>query len=169
IQENLSEENKKFREENNLLREEVISLKTDMLEVADEVNDTKTSIYTSIITILGIFTAIVFGVFGGMEILGNVMENISDVKISKLLIFSSLLIAAVLTILCLLMNGIADLTNLSIRSCGCTHTNQHEHSVYQQHPVYIAGMIISVYLFTVGVIAHGFQTSNFHGIKVVDE
>lgn len=141
----------------------------DNLEATEkELNGFKNTMYTSFVAILGIFTAIVFGAFGGMEILSNVMTNIDKVRIPKLLMFSSLIIAAILTVLYLLLNSIANLTGLTIRSCGCKDTSKCTHNIFKRHPVFITGIVISLYLFTIGVLAQGFKTTNFSGIKPVD-
>lgn len=126
------------------------------------------SIYTQFVTILGIFTAIIIGVFGGMEILGNVMSNIENVKVTKLLMFSSLMMGAIITIIYLLLISIAGLTDKPIRNCGCSKGTECRHSVFKKHPIYIIGMMSSLYLFIIGTIAHGFGTNNLKGMSFLD-
>lgn len=125
-------------------------------------------IYTQFVTILGIFTAIIIGVFGGMEILGNVMSNIENVKVTKLLMFSSLMMGAIITIIYLLLISIAGLTDRPIRNCGCNKNTNCGHSVFKKHPIYIIGMMSSLYLFLIGTIAHGFGTNNLQGVSFLD-
>ena len=43
-----------------------------------EINNLKSKIYTDFITILGIFTAITFAAFGGIQLLGNLFNNITS-------------------------------------------------------------------------------------------
>ncbi len=157
-------------------KKELKKTKDEIDESYDKVNgeigklkDDTSGIYTQFVTILGIFTAIIIGVFGGMEILGNVLSNIEDVKVTKLLMFSSLMMGAVITIIYLLLNSIAGLTDKPIRNCGCSKHIECRHSVFKKHPIYIIGMMSSLYLFIIGTIAHGFETKNLNGMSFSDK
>lgn len=151
------------------LKEELLEIRNNFNSIEENIDKHKSSVYTHFVTILGIFTAIAFGVFGGMEILGGVMSNIVNVKISKLLMFSSLIIGAILTILYMLLTGISNLVGSPLRSCGCEGRDECNHSPFQRHPIYFSGLISSLYLFLIGTIAHGFETKNFKGILFIDE
>lgn len=162
----IREESKELTEE---LKNTKDSLENKFVDISSDIDKHKSSTYTQFVTILGIFTAITFGVFGGMEILGNVMSNIANVRISKLLMFSSLIIGAILTILYMLLTGISNLVELPIRNCGCRKTDSCNHSPFQKHPIYFIGMAASLYLFLIGVISHGYETKNLRGISILDK
>lgn len=185
--EGINKSNKSISNELSNSFNELEVVKKDTLEASEKLNKTEekmernynnliskidehmSSVYTQFVTILGIFTAIIFGVFGGMEILGNVMSNISTVKMSKLLIFSSLIIGAILTIIYMLLIGIANITNLSIRNCGCKKSECCEHTLFQKHPIYLIGMISSLYLFIIGIIAHEYERIDLRGIPYLNK
>lgn len=104
----------------------------------------KTKIYTDFVAILGIFATIIFAAFGGLNLLSGIFDNLKDVKVGKLFIFSSLIIGAIITMLFLLLNGIAKLTGLNLKSCGCHKKNlECNHSWIHQHPSII---IISIFI-----------------------
>src|SRR5699024_4872894 len=106
------------------------------------------------VTILGIFTAIMVGIFGGMEIIGNVMNNINNVSTPKLLMFSSLLIGSIITIIYLLLLSVAGMTGKVLRNCGCDNNVNCKHTIFKKHPIYITGMVTSLYLFLIGAASN---------------
>lgn len=154
----------KIKKEQKEFEEKHIKYDKEHKELSEKYNQ----IFTQFVAVLGIFAAIIFGAFGGVEVLGNVMNNIGEVRIAKLIIFSSLLIASVLLILYLLLNGIANITGKNLRSCGCDKGSNCRHTMFQKHPIFITGMIFSFYLFTVGVLARGFNTTDLSGIWLID-
>lgn len=160
------------RSESQKLTQDLVKTKKSLDEnynkISSDIDKHKSNIYTQFVTILGIFTAITFGVFGGMEILGNVMSNIVEVRVPKLLMFSSLIIGSILTILFMLLTGVSNIVGLPIRNCGCSRDNKCNHTPFQKHPVYFIGMITSLYLFLIGVITHGYDTKNLKGIPFLD-
>lgn len=162
----------KVRTESKKLTEELLETKKELDEnfnkITTDIDNHKSSTYTQFVTILGIFTAITFGVFGGMEILGNVMSNIVEVRIAKLLIFSSLIIGSILTILYILLTGISNIIGLPNRSCGCEGNSKCNHTPFQKHPIYFTGMITTSYLFVIGIVTHGYNTNNLKGIPILD-
>lgn len=143
-------------------------VKDGIEDVFKQIDEHRTGIYTQFVTILGIFTAIIIGVFGGMQLLENVMGNIENVKITKLLMFSSLMMGAIFTILYLLLVSIAALTDRHIKNCGCSKYDECTHSVFKKHPIYIIGMMSSLYLFIISVVAHGFGTEDLNGLSFLD-
>lgn len=162
----------KVRTESKKSTEELLETKKELDEnfnkITTDIDNHKSSTYTQFVTILGIFTAITFGVFGGMEILGNVMSNIVEVRIAKLLIFSSLIIGSILTILYILLTGISNIIGLPNRSCGCEANSKCNHTPFQKHPIYFTGMITTAYLFVIGIVTHGYNTNNLNGIPILD-
>lgn len=151
------------------LEERETKVKEEMDNILKEIDEHRTGIYTQFVTILGIFTAIIIGVFGGIEIIGNVMNNIETVKISKLLMFSSLVMGSIITILYLLLISLSNLTGNPIRSCGCNNGSECKHALIKKHPIYIISMILSLYLFIIGTIAQGFGTNDLKGLLLLDK
>lgn len=83
----------------------------------EEIQDTKSKIYTDFITILGIFTAITFAIFGGLQLIGNCLSNLKGkitlFKIGGILIVSSVILLSVYLILMALMVGLSKLLSRS--------------------------------------------------------
>ncbi len=156
------------REELKQTSEKVNNSYNETFKEIEKLKKDTSGIYTQFITILGIFTAIIIGVFGGMQLLENVMSNMENVKITKLLMFSSLIMGAIFTILYLLLISIAALTNKPIKNCGCNKDKECTHSLFKRHPIYIIGMMSSLYFFVIGTIAHGFGTENLNGLLYLD-
>lgn len=87
-----------------------IKLANDELE---EIQDTKSKIYTDFITILGIFTAITFATFGGLQLIGDVLKGVAGsvnaTEIGGVLIVSAVILLATYLILIALMVGLSKL------------------------------------------------------------
>lgn len=151
-----------------IAKEELIETKSEINNNYDRVDSEisklrkdSSGIYTQFVTILGVFAAIIFGAFGGVEILGNVLGNIQDVSTPKLIVFSSFSIAGIVFLLFILMSGIARLTDKNIRSCNCDYHNAEcKHSAFTKHPTII---IISFILFYTAMVgAFGYITEYEH-------
>lgn len=93
--------------------------KTTLEEVSVEfnsVNDIKSKIYTDFISILGIFTAITFATFGGLQLLGNVFGQNASKDIHALgsaLVLGSLYIYGTYLLLLALLTGIHKLMRVN--------------------------------------------------------
>lgn len=77
-----------------------------------ELNDIKHQIYTDFITILGIFTAITFAIFGGLQLIGNVFGNVKKFNLYAIgldMILGSTLMFGIYIILMALIIGISKL------------------------------------------------------------
>lgn len=109
----------------------------------DDVRDTKSSIYTDFIAILGVFSAFVFVLFGGIEIARAVFDiggDLQTMDLSKMITISCLMMIGVLTLLYSLLLWIARITDKKIGYCmwkgceeGCKHKVWHaplRHSFY---------------------------------------
>lgn len=142
-----------LKKENTILKSEIDDQKNLVYELNDNVskasNEVK-GITTQFIAILGIFASILMGAFGGLTILGNVLTNIQNVDNQKILIFSPMLVMAIIFIIFVLLNGIAKLTNLKIRSCSCKDNNQCTCSVWCKHPSLKYGSVVSLIIICLG-------------------
>ncbi|CAJ1189071.1 hypothetical protein CPEBRM1_ABPJDJAI_01115 [Companilactobacillus paralimentarius] len=100
-----------------VMKEDVLKAQKDL----NDINDMKKNIYTDFITILGIFTAITFAAFGGVQLLGNLFNNINIRSSNQLpfigdtLILSSLFGLVMYGIIVTLFVGINKVTNLKER------------------------------------------------------
>ena len=80
-----------------------------------EINNIKSSIYGDFIAILGIFTAITFATFGGLQLLSNIFGNINKLSsndvLGKVLILSSLFGTMIFGVIETLLSWINEIKN----------------------------------------------------------
>lgn len=140
--------------------EELNQFKEKLSKAEDELyylKSSKTKIYTEFVTILGIFATIIFASFGGIQMLNNVLGNIQEVKAEKLLVFSSLTIAAITLLIFILLNGIARMTGLKLRSCNCGYDENCRHTLAQKHPSIAIAFLVIIYIFILGALGYFFN------------
>lgn len=120
-------------------------------EQSDDIEQTKSSIYTDFIAILGIFSAFVFVMFGGIEVARAVFDigdDLLNMNLSKMITISCLMLIGVITLLYSLLLWIARITNKEIGNCmsskckeGCSHKWKH---FYLRHSFYFSLIILLV-------------------------
>lgn len=114
-------------------------MKKDVKEAEDKVNeikDIKSTIYTEFIAILGIFSALLFGMFVGFDTFKELIAGItSNVKISRVVILGSLMLLGLNFLVFLLFEGIGKLSNREIKSC-CSKTDCNC-SIVKKHPMFM--------------------------------
>ncbi|WP_368395402.1 hypothetical protein [Streptococcus gallolyticus] len=126
----------------------------------DDIHDTKSSIYTDFIAILGVFSAFVFVLFGGIEIARAVFDigdDLQTMDLSKLITISCLMLIGVLTLLYSLLLWIARITDKKIGHCmsdkcknGCKHKWKHfymRHSFYFTIVIFLTVITFISYIF----------------------
>ncbi|BBN99180.1 hypothetical protein [Sporolactobacillus terrae] len=131
-------------------------------KIVSEANENKSKIYSEFIAIMGIFSAIILAAFGGLQILQNIFNNIQNIGIEKLLIFSSLSSIAVINLLFLLFSGIAKLTGKNVSSCSCRdNQNECHHSIFTKYPIYVWNNFICAYMLIVGALGYKIDYKEF--------
>ncbi|MFB5516899.1 hypothetical protein [Enterococcus gallinarum] len=124
-----------------------------------EFRDIRKNVYTDFISILGIFSALLFGLFVGFDTFKSVIEGIaSDAKLTRVVIMGSLMLIGVISLTFLLLNGIAMLTGKSFKSC-CADKHC-EHNLYQKYPVFSVGMLSLLGIISISTIV---MISNVNG------
>lgn len=108
-------------------------------------------ITSDFVSILGIFSAVIFAAFGGLEILKNILGNIELVQTGKLLLFSSLTIGGIVSLVFLLLNGLSKLTGLKLRSCDCESDMVCTCNVVQKHPTLVIVYQVLLFVALIGV------------------
>lgn len=86
------------------------------------------------VTILGIFTTIIFAAFGGIQLLSGILTNISNARLVVSIISGSFVFISIIIILSLLFSGLSKMADLSVRSCGCTDKKTCECKLSDKHP-----------------------------------
>ncbi|MED4885460.1 hypothetical protein [Bacillus smithii] len=113
----------------------------------DSIKDIKTSIYAEFVTILGIFTAVVLGAFGSLQVISSVFKNIKDVPTGKLLVFSSLTSLGVVILLFLLMRWINRIVHLN-------NKNSNWDTSLRDNLVFTISIIILTYILALGFLLY---------------
>ena len=116
---------------------------------SNEIEKTKSSIYTDFIAILGIFSAFVFVMFGGIDIARAVFDigdDLLNMDLSRMITISCLMLIGVITLLYSLLLWIARITNKEIGRCmsskcevRCEHKWKH---LFLRHSFYFSLIII---------------------------
>lgn len=125
-----------------------------VVEELESIKTTKNSIYTDFIAILGIFSALIFGLFGGVDQLSSIINSSVKNGISKTLIFGSLISIAVIVLVFLLLHSIGMLTNKKMHACGCSDVSNCAHSYAQRYPMFFLSILGCLGIFIVGLISY---------------
>lgn len=96
---------------------------------ADHLEEKIENINTQIISVLGIFTAISFILFGGISSAASILEKLKNPSIGQLLIFGGIWGLILYNVVYFLIYYISKLTNISIKT-----NNRYNASVYRRHP-----------------------------------
>lgn len=116
IAENIKNANEKLEEINDKAQRVSNEFKT-IKSGLEKIKDLRSKIYTDFITILGIFTAITFAIFGGLQLIGNCLGNLTGKitlsKIGGILMIASVILLSVYLILVALMIGLSKLLSRS--------------------------------------------------------
>ena len=96
--------------------ENLNSIKDDLKGTKEELDKSKKDIYKEILSIVGIFTAISFGAFGGISILNSLFGNVGSegIKLSDIVILGCLASICILTLLYIFIIYLSRMTGLKI-------------------------------------------------------
>lgn len=161
--EKLLQQTEQFQDMNTNLSNDLSTIKKTIGETQkklDDVRDTKSSIYTDFIAILGVFSAFVFVLFGGIEIVRaafDIGDDLQTMDLSKMITISCLMLIGVLTLLYSLLLWIARITDKKIGHCmvegcenGCKHKWKHfymRHSFYFTIVIFLTAITFISYVF----------------------
>ena len=96
--------------------ENLNTIKYDLKVTKGELDKSKKDIYKEILSIVGIFTAISFGAFGGISILNSLFANVGSkgIKLSDIVILGCLASICILTLLYIFIIYLSRMTGLKI-------------------------------------------------------
>lgn len=159
---NLAKETSNLTTTNDELKEQAKETK-DILQIAkqevDDVRDTKSSIYTDFIAILGVFSAFVFVMFGGIDVARAIFDIGSDLQIldlSRMITIASLMLIGILTLMYSLLLWIARITGKNFGNCyspKCVNGCKYKIHFFMRHSFYFSLIILLVFI---TVISHCF-------------
>ncbi|EGO5065397.1 hypothetical protein GUJ44_13075 [Enterococcus faecalis] len=140
--------------------EKLANIEKTVKSANKEFNDIRKNVYTDFISILGIFSALLFGLFVGFDAFKSIIEGItSNAKISRVVILGSLMLMGLLALTFVLLNGIAMLTNKTFKNC-CEEKHC-KHNLYQMYPVFTLSLLA---LIIVMLAASVVMIANYYGL-----
>lgn len=149
------------RDDNNRLKEEINNTRKTLSDnirrskrQISELGLQKSKLYSEFTVVLGIFSAIIFATFGGLEILDNILDALRHVSTSKLLVFSSLSIGAVISLLFILLNGLSRITGHNFSNCGCDSKEYCCHTFFTKHPAIMIIVFLLIYIAGIGAFGY---------------
>ncbi|MBM0064908.1 hypothetical protein [Alkalicoccobacillus gibsonii] len=119
-------ENQVFEVNEQLLtsKKEYQSFEIKIKEYKNEIEDLKSKyngIVTQFIGILGIFSAVLIGTFGGIQGFTSLFNNAENLPMGKILFVSSIGAASIIFILFFLMHSLSRLIGFNLSSCNCNN------------------------------------------------
>ncbi|MEG2326396.1 MAG: hypothetical protein RSB63_09855 [Enterococcus sp.] len=104
------------------------------------------------LSMMGIFSTIIFAVFGGLSQIGAIGDNLPDTPIPKILMYISLSSITLILIVFISFSAISRLTGLPIRSCKCESDKVCNCQFYQRHPSLSFSLFFFIDLFLFSII-----------------
>ena len=142
---------KKFKRHMNLALTQKHFFSQQLKDIDAQLNDLvniKGKLYSEFIAILGIFSALIFGLLGSLSIFGELGSALKETPLYKIFVYIGLVSIAITLISFLSYNAVAKISNLRLRSCGCNAENCY-HNPVQKHPTVF--MMIFVFLISISI------------------
>lgn len=130
-----------------------LDTKLDEAQTKAEENENKYNKMTmDFLSMMGIFSTIIFAVFGGLSQIGAIGDNLAETPISKILMYISLSAITLILIVFISFNAISKLTGLKLRSCKCKDEDNCTCNVLKLHPTLSFSLFLFVDLFFFSLI-----------------
>lgn len=107
---------------------------------------------SNFISMLGIFSALIFAVFGGFDAFKSIFTNINKASISVIIINSSVLMIGLIILIFLLIQSICILSGKTFLACGCNNTSNCSHNFYERYPLFSFSIGFFLLLFLTGLL-----------------
>ncbi|MBD9830922.1 hypothetical protein [Enterococcus faecium] len=124
----------------------------------------KGSIYTEFIAILGIFSALIFGLFGGFDGLSKAIVSLSSKwSMGKVLTISSGIMLCLTLLIFALLQWVARITGRKLTSCDCYKEGKEcTHSLFRRHRTLFSIIFSFIFVFILGEYIESYE--NIYGI-----
>lgn len=113
------------------------------------------------LSMMGIFSTIIFAVFGGLSQIGAIGDNLAVTPITKILMYLSLSAITLLSIVFISFNAISKLTGMNLRSCSCSVHDHCNHKIYEKHPTLSFSLFFFIDLFILSLILRASTSSDW--------
>lgn len=155
--------NKQRSELNSLtshLDQEKITIKK-LKEETDEYKEKYNKLTIDFLSMMGVFSTIIFAVFGGLSQIGAIGDNLAETPIPKILMYISLSSITLIFIVFISFNAIAKLTGLKLRSCKCEDERECKHNIFTKHPSLSLSLFFFLDLFLFAIVLRILHTDNW--------
>lgn len=152
-------------------KEELIKLKENLeaeenqlKELGDKTEEYKRKydkMTIDFLSMMGIFSTIIFAVFGGLSQIGAIGSNLPSTPIHKILMYISLSSITLIFIVFISFNAISKLTGMRLRSCNCKDKDNCNHSIYEKHPSLSLSLFFFIDLLLFSFILRLFNSSSW--------
>lgn len=132
---------------------------TSINDQIENMEKTKGTIYTEFIAILGIFSALIFGLFGGFQGLSEAIVKLSsNWSIGRVLIIGSGIMMCLTLLIFGLLQWVARITGRKLTSCDCYKNNEEcRHSLFIRHRTLFSLVFSFIFIFILGEYIETFE------------
>lgn len=113
------------------------------------------------LSMMGVFSTIIFAVFGGLSQIGAIGDNLASTPITKILMYLSLSSITLISIVFISFNAISKLTGMNLRSCSCSIHENCDHKIYEKHPTLSFSLFFFIDLFLFSIILRASTSSDW--------
>ncbi|EPM6850447.1 hypothetical protein ACTPGR_000510 [Enterococcus hirae] len=113
------------------------------------------------LSMMGIFSTIIFAVFGGLSQIGAIGDNLAETPLSKILMYISLSAITLILIVFISFNAISKLTGLKLKSCACKNEEECSCTIRQKHPTLSFSLFFFVDLFLFSLVLKAIRYSDW--------
>lgn len=107
---------------------------------------------SNFISMLGVFSALIFGVFGGFDAFKSIFSNINKASITMVIINSSILMIGLIILIFLLIQSISILSGKTFLACGCKNTSECSHEFYERYPLFSFSISLFLFILVLGLV-----------------
>lgn len=148
---------KTFIEKINTVEEQAEKISSKMNDAKNDLDKTSNLLKDStgnFISILGIYSALIFGVFGGFDAFKSIFSNMKDTPISTVLIESSILMIGLMILTFILLQSIGILSGRTYLACGHKNTKDCNCSFAKRYPIFSLSLNFFGSVLVLGCIIH---------------
>lgn len=160
-----------LKNDNSSYEKKIDLLTTSTKELTDELNEAQklaqenqekyNQMTIDFLSMMGIFSTIIFAVFGGLSQIGAIGDNLAETPISKFLMYVSLSSITLILIVFISFNAISKLTGLKLKSCTCKKEEECQCTLRQKHPTLSFSLFFFVDLFLFSLVLKAVRYSDW--------
>ena len=157
----LKHENNKHKEQLQLIIDDLTAKLHNAQEAATKNKEKYDKMTIDFLSMMGIFSTIIFAVFGGLSQIGAIGDNLAETPISKILMYVSLSSITLILIVFISFNAISKLTGLKLKSCTCKKEEECQCTLKQKHPTLSFSLFFFVDLFLFSLVLKAIRYSDW--------